>query len=310
MKSRNPATTTCAVTTMAVAALLLAACGVVGQATRSGSGAKHQVHLSESRPGRAASKARAYAKGLLASLRLPAGAERTGLSRGSPLLLKPGLPARQGNVARVGAFYRINAPASSVQRFLMQHTPAGMKHAESGTAGRNGAIRARYINYLPRTLPRELFDAELATAIVSVESRKTLLHIEAQVTWYPPRSSAEYIVSREYRAVTISAPAPHGGGDRSVRRTFTSAILLTRLSALVNDLNARPAFTGSCPMIPVAPYSISFIPRAASGARVVVTPSGCFSDSVRIAGASQPLLYDPRNTVIAEMNRLLSSHAK
>lgn len=294
---------------VAVLVALVAGCGAVMAPGGTQSGGKHAVRAAEShrRMGRAREVAQAYARRLLAELRLPAGARRTAWPAGPSRLLKPMLPAPPSDVADVRVLYRVGAPMSSVSQFLVQHLPPGMMPGEGGQAGQNGTTLAQYVNYLPKSLPRGVFYAELATAVVPAKGGGSLLRADAQVTWYPPRSAAEYIHASRYRSVTVTAP-PVGCKHcpaRTVTRKFTSHTVVARLAALVNGMPVLPPFTGNCPAMDFSGSSIIFTPRTGRWPRIVVSPDDCLGDSVRVGGRAQPVLDEHQNGVIAVMLRLL-----
>jgi hypothetical protein len=83
-----------------------------------------------------------------------------------------------------------------------------------------------------------------------------------------------------------------------VTGTFTSSRVITRLAGLANRLHAAPDVPMGCPNM-TASYRITFVPAAQSAPRVVVTPSGCRTVGVTVAGAAQPELWDDTGLIDA-----------
>jgi hypothetical protein len=271
-------------------AVLAASCGTVtvpgGAAPRASSARK---------------AAQAYAMRLLAKLQLPAGAQHTAWPRGENRLLKPQLPVYLGDFVEARVLYRL-----PVGKFLTGRVPPGMQPGDGGgQATLRGTTVAQYANYMPRRLPPGIFSAALATATIPSGSG-SLVSVAAQVVWYPPRSAAEYIHAGGYRSVTATVPS--GSGGSTMTRTFTSPAVVAELASLLNRLPASVPFVESCPAAAVAPYSVIFTPRSARWPRIVVTPSGCFVDGIRVGGHTQPALQGG-NALISALHRLPGLHA-
>jgi hypothetical protein len=213
------------------------------------------------------------------------------------------LPIYLADVVDARVLYRVGVPMDTVGQFLTGHVPPGMKPGEGdGQVARGGTTQAEYVNYAPGRLPSGIFSAEVATAIIPSGSG-SLVSVEAQVVWYPPRSAAEYIHAGGYRSVTVTVPLGSGPPTSTVTRTFASHAVVSELASL---LNRSPAWVPSvqfCPAVPVAPYSVVFTPRAARWPRIVVTPGGCFVDGISVGGRGQPALRDG-NAVISALDRL------
>jgi hypothetical protein len=255
--------------------------------------------------GRAEQQARVYAQRLLAKLGLPAGARRTAWPGPRNRLLKPMLPDWLHDVVNVQVLYQVGAPGVAGQ-FLAGHVPAGMMAGESGQGGAGGGV---YVDYIPRHLPPGIASAYLATVIIPASSG-ALLRADAQVVWYPPRSEAEYIHPGGYRSVTVTAPAVPGASPAdAVTRTFTASAVIAKLASLLNHLPVLVPTVMSCPVVAGAPLRLVFTPAASRWPRIVVTPSGCFADNMRVAGRGQPALDDHGNGTISAMLRLLDLHA-
>jgi alkanesulfonate monooxygenase SsuD/methylene tetrahydromethanopterin reductase-like flavin-dependent oxidoreductase (luciferase family) len=89
----------------------------------------------------------------------------------------------------------------------------------------------------------------------------------------------------------------------TVRRTIAASGVVARLARLADGLHAAPYQPPNCPAI-VARYRIAFVPAARSSPQVVVTPSGCMTVGVTVAGAAQPPLWGDTGLIRAA-SRLL-----
>ena len=105
-----------------------------------------------------------------------------------------------------------------------------------------------------------------------------------------------------YRAVVVSTGMMNPRA-RTVTKTITSAQVIARLARRVNALPGAPYQPANCPAI-LASYQITFVPAASAVPRIVVTPSGCMTVGVTVAGAAQPPLWDDTGLIGAAMRLL------
>ena len=276
---------------------VLAACGTAAAPTGISAPAKQAITMSNSprAGGLAGQHARAYALRLLAKLDLPADARRTAWPARQSRLLKPLLPVWLGDVVDARALYRVGS-STGLDQFLAGHVPTGMLPGESGQGGTGGGV---FVDYIPAHLPAGIASAYLAAVIIP-SGRSALVRADAQVVWYPPRSATEYIHPGRYRSVTVTALA--------VTRAFTAPSVITGLAALLNRMPALPPEVRMCPAI-TGTYRVVFTPRAARWPQVVVTPSGCGSDGIRVGGRGQPTLDEHGDRVISALLQLLGPPA-
>ncbi len=247
----------------------------------------------------------AYARRLLAELRLPAGVRRMAWPARQPRLLEPSLAAMASDVVDVRELYRVGQPMSAVAGFLCGHVPTGLRPGSGGQAGRNGRTTGEYVSEAPRSLPPGIYLARLAAAVIPANGGGSLLRVDAQVAWYPRRTAAEHIDPAGYRSVMLTVPPAFSGPPRhALTRTFTSRAVVARLAALLNGMPAMPGVVMSCPAIPASPYRITFDPAATRWPRMVFSPTGCFSAGVSVGGTEQPALTTSGG-LIAAMDRLL-----
>jgi hypothetical protein len=250
-------------------------------------------------------RARAYARHLMTELRLPAGARPAQWPARIRDAMKPMLPAIEADVVDVRALYRTSWPISQVNGFLTAQKPAGLLSGDAGqtsTAG-SAAPTAYNVDFNPNKTPSWIYAATLATAVVPAQGGGSLLRVDAQVAWYPPRSNAEHIYPRWYRAVTVIRPGLKPN-SRPRTRTFTAPAVVAKLAAVFNALPAEPDVTISCPEIgPGTTYQVVFTPAKRQWPRIVAGTSGCSMDTISVNGHQQPTLYDV-GSLVAEVSRL------
>lgn len=261
----------------------------------------------------------ALARQLLSHLVLPPGARPAPVSSALGPLLHPQLAFGGAYSADLRRLFRLRQPMTATYRFLTTHVPAGMRLESSGQAGRAapsaipgpgpaGAhphlsqAMAGYVSYALRSLPRGIYRAELATAIVPAGSGDgSLLRADTQVTWFPPRSAAEHLDPAGFRAVTLRV-TEFNPQIRTVTRTFTSRPVIARLAAIIDGLPAAPYQPPNCPVI-LPEYRLTFTAPAGPAHTVVASPTGCLTVQVTAGQKAQPLLWDS-GKLIAAISRL------
>ena len=292
-RARGTATIT-AVTAMA--AMLLAGCGTriadLPARGRPVPAATASAARSPAGTGPAAGSragAQALARRMLSRLILPPGARPLRMRVLPPLLRQPQIPDGGTHDADVHRLFLLSEPMSAVQSFLRAHLPAGMRESGDGQSADSTGITMEIVSFEPRTLPAGINGAELDTAVVPAAGGGSLLRADAAVIWYPARSAAERVDPTQYRAAVVSVtlfnPRQH-----TVRRTITSGGVIAGLAGLADGLHAAPYQPPNCPAI-LASYRITFVPAARPAPQVVVTPSGCMTVGVAVAGAAQPPLW-------------------
>lgn len=282
-------------------AAIVAGCGTV---PAPGTGHRHVVTAGHRGSQRA--EAEAYGRRMLARLRLPGHADRLPWPARPVRSLQPMLPANLHNVTDLHALYRVSLAPAAVHAYLVAHTPAGMRAGDASQSGRAGTITDYDVDYNPAEPPAWIYDATLATAVVPAPGSGSLLRVDAQVAWYPPRSAAEHIAASRYRAVTATAPTRWNGPPRPVTRTFTARAVVARLAALVNGWPAQPDIVLNCPAITAAStlYRLVFVPASSRWPTITVKSDGCLSSGVQVDGHGQPAL-DDRGGLVTTIDRLL-----
>jgi len=287
----------------ATAALLLAGCGTRAADTSAGGGTTPAT--ASARPGSGSDPAagsragaQALASRLLSRLVLPPGARPMRMRVLPALLRQPQIGYGGTDTADIYRLFLLRQPMAAVRAFLVGHLPAGMRRSGSSQLTSSGNTSMESVSFEPRSLPAGILSAELATAVVPAPGGGSLVRAGAAATWYPARSAAEHIDPARYHAAVVSItmlnPRRH-----TVTGTFTSSRMITRLAGLANRLHAAPDEAwASCPAI-MASYRITFVPAPGAAARVVVTPSGCLTAGVAVAGAAQPPLWNDTGLIDA-----------
>ena len=301
MVTRSGATRAAAAITAvtATAAVLLAGCGTrsAGQPAGARVPAATATPASAGPPAGSRAGARGLAGLLLARLILPPGARPVRMPVLPPSLRQPSIIDGGTHQVDMHRLFLVSEPLSAVQDFLEAHLPAGMELSGQGQAAGPGGTTMGTVSYQPRALAAGMNYAELDITVAPAASGGSLLRADAAVVWYPVRSAAEWIDPARYRAAVVSVSL-FNPRRRTVRRTVTSGAVIARLAGLVNGLHAAPYQPPSCPAI-LASYQITFVPVGRSSPQAVVTPTGCLTVGVTVAGAAQPLLWDDTGLIHA-----------
>lgn len=262
----------------------------------------------------------ALARRLLSHLVLPPGARPIQVSPLPQPLRHPPLAFGGADSVKVHRLFRLRQPMPTAYGFLKTHVPAGMRPESYGQAGQAapGTVPSRssagrhphlshvttdYVSYAPRSLPRGMYQAELATTIGPAASgSRSLVRADAQVIWFPRRSAAENLDPADFHAVTLRA-TEFNPRTRTVTRTFTSRPVIVRLARIFDALPAAPYQPPSCPVI-LAEYRLDFAAAAGPARNVVASTTGCLTVQVTAGHNAQPLLWGDEK-LIAAVGRLL-----
>ncbi len=287
---------------VAIAAVaMLAGCGTTDLAAQSSDRAPAGTRTSATPndlgpPGGSPALARRVARRLLAELILPAGSRSVGPRHG-PWQLQTFASPR---LVDVHTFFWLPLSMTAAQHFLLAHVPAGTSMSGYGTGGSPAGVAEQCVSYSLNRLPAGLdSENELLVSIAADPAGGTRARVDAQVSWYPSRSAAEYLRPAAFQAVRITAAL---GGQR---RTFTSRAAIARLARLLNSLHALDEDPPSCPEH-IASFTLTF--TSARHRPVVVTPYGCGGDYVTVRGKAQPGLADiDSNKLLAVIDSLLGA---
>jgi hypothetical protein len=247
------------------------------------------------------SAATAYARHLIARLRLPADSRRMHWKHVAGLA--PTLGAILTDVVDRRALYHVREPISDLARYLQAHPPTGMTVSSSGWFSYRGKITTRTVTFSPRRLPTGIYSAMLVTTFKPAKDGASLLRADAQVAWFPPRGGAIRIHAADYRSVTVTRSRSNGRDKRSM--TVSRVRQVRKLVALYNRLHGAPDVVTSCPEDgpSTIEYRLTFHPAHAAP-RLVLSPTNCFVVGVTIGGHPEPDLY-PASAVVAAASRVV-----
>ena len=290
------------------AALALAACGRVTAPPVPGAHPSGSSPVATPGPV-AGSRAEAAALGelLLSRLILPPGAAR---------LPQTPLPPSLSSAAYAGAdvtpsldqyqLFALDQPIGAAAAFLAAHVPAGTGEGGTGDESGPGGDTMQDVMYLDHHLPTGIAGAQLVVSVVPASSGGgSLLRADAQVVWYPPRSAAEYIDLARYHVLSITVML-YGRRPHTVHKIVTSRAFIARLAQALDQMQAEPLGTTSCPAI-FAEYQLAFSVSRPSHPVVVVSANeiGCGGAGITVNGQQQPPLTDQGATVAALVGQVV-----
>jgi hypothetical protein len=244
-------------------------------------------------PAGSKAEAAALAQLMLSRLRLPPGASRLPSSPVPSSLSEPAA-GYAGGSASLDQYQLFAAPQSmgTVAAFLAARAPAGM--GKSGTGQGSGSAGGPFmeVSYLARPVPEGVAGAHLVLTVVPAASGGSLLRADAQVTWYPARTAAEYIDPARYHALTVTVTL-YGQRVRTIGKVVTSEAVIARFAEALDRSPAEPPGTMACPA-ELADYRLAFSVSRHSRPVVVVWSAewGCGGSAVTVGGHPQPALKD------------------
>lgn len=292
---------------IALVAAVAAACGTAGPIQPGAASRTSVTAWPVVPPGGSPAEARAVGSRVLASLILPPGSRRIGPQSQPP---RSGLIGGQ-NVIDVSRFYWLPLPGEAAASFLQHHVPAGTDF--SGTGSGEAYVAVQYLLKAPPAGLDKYGSVLLATLTVGPNGG-TLLRADAELTWYPKRSGAEYLPPNGYRSVTVTATFTSSSGrakPRTITRVVTSQAVIARLARLLDGMHATAPWTGSCPRL-LPQFQVVFTPKGERDSKagpVSVTPSGCRGELLTTEGMPQPALEDIGSMrLLAVIGPLLDVH--
>jgi hypothetical protein len=237
--------------------------------------------------------AAALAQLMLSRLRLPSGARSLPSAPLPPALTEPAAWYTGGATSLDR--YRLFAlaqPVDASAAWLAERAPAGMGSGGTGQVSGPGGELLMEVSYLDRPVPAGVFGAQLVLTVVAGGSGGSLLRADAQVTWNPPRTAAEYIDPARYHVLSITV-AVDGARPHTVHAVVTSQAFITRVARSLDRAQAEPDVALPCPA-DFANYQLAFSVSRHSRPVVVVqsTQNGCGGSQITVDGHSQPSLAD------------------
>jgi len=283
-----------AIAVLATAASM-AACGTV-RVPPSGSpahpGDPSPAQVIPAPPAGSRAEAAALAASLLSRLRLPPGGRRL---PPAPVPASLGQPASQyADGATSLDEHELFAFAQSLDALAAAAAAtaqAGMSEDGTGYASGPGGVTMREVGYQPQSVPAGIYSAQLVLTIVPAGSG-SLLRADAQVTWYPSRTAAEYIDPGRYHVLTVTVTL-FGQRVRTIRKTVTSRALIARLAEALDRSRAEPPVIFSCPLI-FATYQLGLSVSPNRPPAVVISANRwpCGGSRITVNGHAQPPLAD------------------
>ena len=295
------------------AAAALSACGSVTVPPVTGAHSPGSTRPATTTPGPAAgsrAEAAALARLLLARLILPPGAAR---------LPQTPLPPSLSGAAYAGAvvtpsldqyqLFALDQPMGTAAAFLAAHVPAGTGEGGTGSESGPGGATRQDVMYLDHHVPAGIAGAQLVVSVVPAAASSSgggsLLRADAQVTWYPSRSAAEYIDPARYHVLSITVEI-YGRRMHTVDQVVTSQAFIARLARALDQMQAEPLGTVACPAI-FADYQVAFSVSRPGRPVVVVSSNetGCGGAGITVNGRPQPPLTDQGGTVAALVDQVV-----
>jgi hypothetical protein len=304
------AATTAAFTGAAVALAVVSGCGTA-RADEPGAPPSRASQAPVPRAPRAgpaggsAKQAQRLAGELLSRLTLPAGAHRLPWHP-PPALGQTSIALGVPHQADVRELWQVPASMTGLAGYIRAHRPAGLSFQGFGQSNSGGQTFSEVTTFALRPVPAGVQSAQLTLEIAPAGQHRSTLRADGEVIWYPPRSTAEYLVPSRFGVVTVAAgllnPKPH-----VVRRNYTSPSVIARLARFLNSLQATPGGLMGCPMVS-ATYSVTF--RYPAGARPYLTASvnGCGTVGIIVNGLTQPALADPSGLITRAVQAALAGH--
>jgi hypothetical protein len=192
-----------------------------------------------------AAAARVAANRILATLRLPPGAQESSSDPSGSKLAKPGTYPATPDLVDLHQFWRVPGDLQSVFDWIESHPPAGSAGQEGGATGNSGGIVSQYVGYSFLT-PR-WGDAPAETLLltgVPARGGGTAVRVDAQVVWLLKRPASERIPGG-VRAITVTER--RSTGSPSGPWTVTASARIRDAVAIVNRLPAAQPGPVACP---------------------------------------------------------------
>jgi hypothetical protein len=248
-------------------------------------------------------EADALARLLLSRLRLPAGTRRLP-DTPAPAFL--GQPASEAAGAQLDEhrFFAVAESPAALSSYLAAHVPDGMTSYGTGQLSGPSEPTTLDVSYLARPVPAGIYSAQVVLTMVPDGSGGSHLRADAEVTWYPSRTAAEYVNPARYHVLTMTVTV-YGRKVHTIHKVVTSQADIARLAAALNRSPAEPPVYISCPAIFVTYQLALSVSRHARPAVVIFANSiSCGGTAITVDGRPQPALAD-RGAVAAAANRAL-----
>lgn len=239
--------------------------------------------------------ARAVAHRILATLRLPPGAQQSPSDPSGSKLAKPGTYPATPDLVDVHQFWRVPGDLQSVFDWIESHQPAGSAGQEGGATGNRGGIVSQYVGYSFLTPRRGGAPAEtLLLTGVPARGGGTAVRVDAQVVWLLKRSASERIPGGA-RAITVTERRPTG--SPSGPWAVTDGARVGDAVAIVNRLPAAQPGAVSCPNDSGPWVTLVFSAPRKRLATAYVDGGGCLGVNLWIGGRREHALQGNPNLI-------------
>jgi hypothetical protein len=231
-------------------------------------------------------RAVADAAAILRAFAVPPGGQR--LPKAPALLKDPITTLVSTSLVDDASFWRAPGQPQAVLAWEQAHLPRGFtpEDADFGPPAWD-----RTFSLAP--IPGVLNARDLVVEVAGAGNGQTMIRVDAQVSWQPPRPASERVPSAA-RVVTITQlPSldPHASRPPAPV-TITDLVVVRRLAALVDGLEPSTIGPGaSCPFPPGGGIRLTFLARAGGPPLAVAQgPEACGTVQFSAGGRPRPAL--------------------
>jgi hypothetical protein len=281
--------------TLGTALLLLAACAAMAAGCATGPGTAVSAKPRE--------RAVTDAAAILKAFAVPPGAQR--LQQAPRALQVPITTVVSTTLVDEVSFWRAPGQPQALLAWEQAHLPRRFTPEDAGF-GPPSWDRTFSLSPVPGVLNAR----DLVVEVAAAGSGQTVIRVDAQVSWQPPRPASERVPSAA-RVVTITqlpSLVPHASRPPAPV-TITDLAVVRRLAALVDSLQLStigPA--ASCPLVPGSGIQLAFRARAGGPPLAVAQgPAACGTVQFSAGGRPQPALqitdsFIPQVLKLADLN--------
>jgi hypothetical protein len=287
--------------------LLLVACAVMvagcaGPNTTSGSVTAASRTVASPTP---RERAVADAAAILRAFLVPPGGQR--LPKAPAALKMPSSTVVSTSLVDDVSFWRAPGQPQAVLAWEQAHLPHRFT-PEDQSFGPPSWDRTFSLTPIPGVLDAR----DLVVEVVGAGNGQTVIRVDAQVSWQPPRPASELVPSAA-RVVTITqlpSLIPHANRPPAPV-TITDLVVVRRLAALVDSLELSTIGPGaSCPFPPAGGIQLTFLAKAGGPPLAVAQgPEPCGTVQFSVDGKPQPALQIT-DSFIPQVLKLADLHWK
>jgi hypothetical protein len=250
-------------------------------------------------------RAAAEAAAILRAFVVPLGGQR--LPKAPDVLKVPSSTLVSTTLIDDVSFWRAPGQPQAILAWEQAHLP---RRFTPGDADFGPPSRDRTFSLAP--VPGVLNARDLVVEVAGAGNGQTVIRVDAQVSWQPPRPASERVPSAA-RVVTITQlPTPDPQASRPPAPvTITSLAVVQRLAALVDGLELSTIGPGaSCPMPPGGGIRLMFLARAGGPPLAAAQgPAACGTVQFSVGGKPQ-LALQITDSFIPQVLKLADLHWK